>query len=94
MGRAVVAAAGDVVPFFGWLVIDLFGQNQFAVSGDAQVVLLLLVHDHDLAGALKQVIAFNARFFPGRDRGARRGRWFDGEVHRCFSHRILSEART
>ena len=78
----------------GWLVIDLLGQNQFAVSGDAQVVLLLLVHDHDLAGALKQVIAFNARFFPGRDRGARRGRWFDGEVHRCFSHWILSEART
>ena len=48
----------------GWLGIVLLGQNQFAVSGDAQVVLLLLVHDHDLAGALKQVIAFNARFFP------------------------------
>jgi hypothetical protein len=78
----------------GWLVIDLLGQNEFAVSGDAQVVLLLLVHDHDLAGALKQVIAFNARFFPGRDRGARRGFWFDGEVHRCFSHWIPSEART
>ena len=48
----------------GWLGIVLLGQNQFAVSGDAQVVLLLLVHDHDLAGALKQVIAFNTRFFP------------------------------
>jgi hypothetical protein len=42
-----------------------FRQNKFAVSGDAQVVFLLFVHDDDLAVALKQIVALNARFFSG-----------------------------
>jgi hypothetical protein len=50
----------------GWLVQKhLLGQNQFAISGDAQVVFLLLVHNDDLVVALKQLIALDARPFSG-----------------------------
>ena len=63
-----------------------FRQNQFAVSGDPQVVFLLLVHDDDLAGALKQVIAVDARLWAGRGRQALGGCLFDGEIHKRFAH--------
>jgi len=46
----------------------LFRQNQFSAPGDPQVVLLILVHDDDLAFTLKEMIAFYARFLNGRCR--------------------------
>ena len=72
----------------GWVNNILLCQNKFAVPGDPQVVLLLLVHDDDLAVALKQVIAFDARLFAGRRGNARCGGSFGNEIHKCFSHQI------
>jgi hypothetical protein len=73
----------------GWLgEKHLLCQNKLAVSGDAQVVFLLFVHDDDLAVALKQVIAFDARLFAGGRRDASHDRSFGSEIHKHFSHRI------
>src|SRR5215475_3194200 len=47
------------------------GQNQFTVTSDAQVVLLCLMNDDDLALALKEVSAFDPGLFI-RGRG-----WFN-----------------
>src|SRR5215468_6341648 len=47
------------------------GQNQFTVTSDAQVVLLCLMNDDDLALALKEVSAFDPGFF------IRQGGWFN-----------------
>jgi hypothetical protein len=47
----------------GWLVKNLFRQYKFPISGDAQVVFLLLVHDHHFALPLKQAVALDARLF-------------------------------
>ena len=41
----------------------LFRQNKFPISGDSQVVFLLLVHDHHFALPLKQAVAWDARLF-------------------------------
>ena len=47
------------------------GQNQFTVTSDAQVVLLCLMNDDDLALALKEVSAFDPGLF------IRRRGWFN-----------------
>ncbi len=44
------------------------------------------MHDDDLAAALKQVIAFNTRFFFARRAPAWSGRLFVCEIHKRFSH--------
>jgi hypothetical protein len=38
----------------GWRVLlNLLGQNEFPVPGDAKIIFLILVHDHDLVAPLK-----------------------------------------
>ena len=72
------------------------GQNQFTVTSDAQVVLLCLMNDDDLALALKEVSAFDPGLF------IRRGGWFNpggiGSLrfeNRSFRfHRLSSGAQT
>ena len=79
----------------GWLGEQhSFRQNKFAVSGDAQVVFLLLVDDDNLTVALKQMIAFDARLFAGRRRDRCRGRAFGSEIHKRSPIWIPSVVRT
>jgi hypothetical protein len=56
----------------GWRVLrNLLGQNEFSIPGDAQIIFLILVHDHNFVASLKQMGAFNARLLVCRR--ARRG---------------------
>jgi hypothetical protein len=47
------------------------------------------MHDDDLAAALKQVIAFNTRFFLARRAATWSGRLFGCEIHKRFSHPVF-----
>ena len=59
-----------------------------AVSRNAQVVFLILMHDDDLAVALKKVVAFDARFGASRSGRDRAARSFHRIIHKYLSHRF------
>jgi hypothetical protein len=45
-----------------WRGFELLGQNELSVPGDAQVILFILVHDHDFVAPLGQKRAFDPPF--------------------------------
>jgi hypothetical protein len=60
----------------------------FRVMRKLYSLFLILMHDDDLAVALKKVVAFDARFWASRSGRDRAARSFHRIIHKYLSHRF------